>query len=169
MSVDYVTSGYDVAGNQITSFFSYNNGDPTLLKSVYTGAVAAAAKPTAAVIKRTEEDAVEGFIIGNPDASYDELYAGAKAYTDILSGKEIDDLLEKHGKTKAGQFITKDWFISTYGKDTLIKAARTSGYATWYLTKTQEMNRYLDDMMKRAEAGRERGQTDEEIIKDLMK
>ena len=42
MGVDYVTTGYDAAGNQVVSFFSYNNGDPQLLKTVGTGAVAAA-------------------------------------------------------------------------------------------------------------------------------
>jgi len=37
--IDHVTSGYDENGNQITSFFSYNNGNPILLKTIQAGGV----------------------------------------------------------------------------------------------------------------------------------
>lgn len=39
MKIDYTTSGTDADGNEITSFFSYNNGNPTLVKTIKTGAI----------------------------------------------------------------------------------------------------------------------------------
>jgi len=39
MKVDYTTQSYDAQGNQIVSFFSYNNGDPKLIKSIGTGGI----------------------------------------------------------------------------------------------------------------------------------
>lgn len=39
ISVDYTTTGYDADGNQITSFYSYNDGDPKLIKTITTTGV----------------------------------------------------------------------------------------------------------------------------------
>ena len=58
MKVDYTTAGYDAAGNQVVSFFSYNDGDPKLIKSINSGAVKAktaaeSGKPSETEVKRT--------------------------------------------------------------------------------------------------------------------
>ncbi len=56
MKVDYTTAGYDAAGNQIVSFFSYNNGDPKLIKSITSPVVKTqteGTKPTETEVKRT--------------------------------------------------------------------------------------------------------------------
>lgn len=36
LKIDYTTTGYDDNGNQVVSFFSYNNGDPKLVKAITT-------------------------------------------------------------------------------------------------------------------------------------
>lgn len=39
LKVDYTISGTDAEGNQIVSFFSYNNGDPKLIRTITTAGV----------------------------------------------------------------------------------------------------------------------------------
>jgi hypothetical protein len=39
MKIDAMSTSYDSSGNEITSFFSYNNGNPQLVKTVKTGGV----------------------------------------------------------------------------------------------------------------------------------
>lgn len=93
MSVDYTASGYDATGNQVISFFSYNNGNPKLIKTVKTGAIKTD-KPTV-----TEETASlkKGFIADKKDGmGYEE---AIDTYGHVLSLDYIDRMYNE-GKYK---------------------------------------------------------------------
>ena len=97
MTVDYVTSGYNAAGNQVTSFFSYNNGDPKLLKSIATGAVKGGGEDG---ITLTEEMAdARAFIAANPDATYEDLDVALRAGAEKMTDADIESLFKAAGKT----------------------------------------------------------------------
>lgn len=92
-SVDYVTTGYDAEGNQVVSFFSYNNGEPTLIKAIETGIVSGDAAQS------SEWISAAAFIDANPDASYEELEVALRKDAQKLNSGDIKALLNSKGKT----------------------------------------------------------------------
>ena len=119
------------------------------------------------------------FVDDNPDASYEDLLTGLKRYTD-LNDSDIKSLLTSKGKKpikeiekeeeeaeEKKEFLTRDWFIEKYGKESLIKKAKEEGYASVWHGGEWEMNQYLDATMKGIEARREAGMTDQEILKAM--
>lgn len=88
--------------------------------------------------------------------------------TDFKSAFPTDMIQEE-------QFLTKDWFIKTYGEDALIKKAKMpikeggGEKGAWTKSGKTEMNEYLDDIMKSVEAWRQAGKSDKEILAEMMK
>ena len=119
------------------------------------------------------------FVDENPSASYEDLLVDLQRHTD-LKDTEIRSLLKSKGKKPIEevekeeeeeedkkQFLTRDWFIESYGKEGLIKTAKEEGYDSLWHGGTWEMNQYLDATMKGIEARRKLGMTDKEILKEM--
>jgi len=119
------------------------------------------------------------FVDENPSASYEDLLVDLQRHTD-LEDTEIRSLLKSKGKKPIEevekeeeeeedkkQFLTRDWFIESYGKEGLIKTAKEEGYDSLWHGGTWEMNQYLDATMKGIEARRKLGMTDKEILKEM--
>lgn len=88
--------------------------------------------------------------------------AGGGNITDFKSAFPTDMIQEE-------RFITKDWFIKTYGQEALIKTAKEEGYGKLFKGGKAEMDTYLEDIMKSIEAWRQAGKSDQEILKEMMK
>ena len=175
LKVDATTTGYDAAGNQVISFFSYNNGDPKLIKTITGGGVKEA---TAADTKELEWDAASKLIADNPTAKYEELKAFIQGKTS-LSDSDIDTLLEAKGIQEGGRFITGDYLKNMFSEDSiksyygldkltdkeLMAKAKQDGFT--------DINKYLQsiylqfygDTMSKITQYRKAGYSDKEILK----
>lgn len=114
LKVDYTTTGYDSAGNQITSFFSYNNGNPQLIKSVGTGAVNQSTSGNDAETLKISKSKVATFlqsVVGEDGKVAPNDYKKAKtAWTmDGLDPLDFD-------KTYASKYVDKTHSVD-YGVD----------------------------------------------------
>jgi hypothetical protein len=128
LKVDATTTGYDADGNQVISFFSYNNGDPKLIKTIGTGA---SKESSAADVKSTDWTAAESFIDQNPKASYADLKAGIMQNTK-LSNEEINTILASKNIVEKETPMTEDYmvnvlkaYLNSYGSTDTIKQVQS--------------------------------------------
>jgi len=170
--------GYDAAGNAIISFiYEDENGVPEVGYVLKTGGVKSTAgddkpdKPTSAEIKAEKEQEdykwAEDYIGKNSNLPYNDLVYEIQKNTTELNEGEIEGML----KGKGEKFITKEKIIEIYGEKELIEKAKEYGYGVWIgkgWKKEDEMNAFLDEVMKKVELRRKDGMSDNDIVTQIV-
>lgn len=148
LSVDYVSSSYDAGGNQIVSFFSYNKGNPILLKSLATGGKDTSSGGGLAKgaygLTNVQLDLLAS--VGVPEnvaitiqkniqsgTGLDEVQKGLT--TDLgndsaLASNYVDRFNQVINEDKIPQFIDDTWIKSSYSQEALTGNYREAHYDT---------------------------------------
>lgn len=171
----------DLVGTSETGYYRW---DPTLQKYVEEipagegGNTTFKNKDTGETVDVTS---VAGIKYLNETLGYSgsEIRAFLDENTD-LNATTIDSLIEEAGITAGAdsQFITRDWLIEKFGRDTLIqtmvdqskKAEQGKGgkdYTSFWKSRDAELNEYLNDLMRTIEVQRQAGLSDNEILKEM--
>lgn len=112
--------------------------------------------------------ATKGKTPGYREDLIDSLITDAgEEYRDFITNEVYTQLVDI-GEGTGEQFLTRDWFINTYGENALTKQARSAGH--WlHLTNKGQMDAYIEEIMKAIEVQRQAGKSDQDILAEMMK
>ena len=99
---------------------------------------------------------LDKYIQDNPNATPEELEAGAKQVSEQVSGGE---------QQKSN--LNDEYFRTNYTKDELKKMSDKLGTSKWYTPAGMDINRFITEVMKKIEEAKKEGYSDEEILKFL--
>ena len=100
----------------------------------------------------------------NPNATPEELEAGAKGVTNEAPTEEVPE--EAVGQ--AGNFIDVNYFKENFTDDQLKDLSDRMGTSRFYTPKSSDIKRFLGEVMSKVEKAREAGFSDEDIILKLQ-
>lgn len=87
--------------------------------------------------------------------------------TEEQRGKVSGLFKTKEEEKDRGTFLTKDFLLSQFNEDQLVAQAKEEGITGVFKSRETEINEYLDLLLKRIQAWRDAGFTDEEILKRM--
>lgn len=123
VKVDYTTTGYDAAGNQIVSFFSYNDGNPKLIRTITTAGVKAGGVRGTTITTSTGET-IDFATVGGLRRAKELGYGYSDIYSWLVSNQGADieataaqNLLREAGFVLPAEQIKKDSDLAILSQD----------------------------------------------------